>query len=100
MFFSLHTMFFSPYWVYDPQGVPYWSILKPVYMNDVNENKSENKSDSKSENKSDSKSENKSDDKKYRIRIGKWEEVYDAVDGTKTWYNTVTRKTTKKDPFW
>lgn len=29
----------------------------------------------------------------------KWEEVYDAVDGTKTWYNTVTKKTTKIDPF-
>lgn len=35
----------------------------------------------------------------YRIRMGKWEEVYDPVDGTKTWYNTVTEKTTKKDPF-
>lgn len=35
----------------------------------------------------------------YRIRIGKWEEVYDTVDGTKTWYNTVTEKTTRKDPF-
>lgn len=30
----------------------------------------------------------------------KWEEVYDAVDGTKTWYNTVTKKTTKIDPFY
>lgn len=35
----------------------------------------------------------------YRIRVGKWEEVYDTVDGTKTWYNTVTEKTTRKDPF-
>lgn len=36
----------------------------------------------------------------YRIRMGKWEEVYDAVDGTKTWYNTETKKTTQRDPFW
>lgn len=36
----------------------------------------------------------------YRIRIGNWEEVYDTVDGTKTWYNTVTEKTTEKDPFY
>jgi hypothetical protein len=35
----------------------------------------------------------------YRIRLGKWEEVYDAVDGTKTWFNTATRATTAKDPF-
>lgn len=33
------------------------------------------------------------------IRIGHWEETYDSVDGKKTWYNTKTRKTTKKDPF-
>ena len=35
----------------------------------------------------------------YSIRVGKWEERYGAVDGVKTWYNTKTRKTTKKDPF-
>ena len=34
-----------------------------------------------------------------RIRIGNWEEIYDVVDGTKTWYNTVTKKTTNNDPF-
>lgn len=36
----------------------------------------------------------------YRTRMGKWEEVYDALDGTKTWYNTVTKTMTKNDPFW
>lgn len=35
----------------------------------------------------------------YKIRMGNWEEMYDLVNGTKTWYNTVTKKTTKKDPF-
>ncbi len=30
----------------------------------------------------------------------KWREVYDAVDGTKTWYNPKTRKSTTKDPYW
>lgn len=35
-----------------------------------------------------------------KTRVGKWEEVYDAVDGTKTWYNTVTKTKTKTDPFW
>lgn len=33
------------------------------------------------------------------VRIGNWEEMYDSVDGTKTWYNTATQKTTNKDPF-
>ena len=49
----------------------------------------------------DKKEEKKQDKPKtgYRIRMGKWEEVYDEVDGKKTWYNTVTEKTTKKDPF-
>ncbi len=35
----------------------------------------------------------------YRVKMGKWEEVYDPVEGTKTWYDTVTHKTTNKDPF-
>lgn len=35
-----------------------------------------------------------------RLRVGgNWEEMYDAVDGTKTWYNLKTKKTTTKDPF-
>jgi len=33
-------------------------------------------------------------------RRGCWEELFDAVNGTKIWYNTVTRKKTSKDPFW
>ncbi len=38
--------------------------------------------------------------KPQQLRIGgNWEEMYDAVDGTKTWYNVVTRKTTTKDPL-
>ena len=36
----------------------------------------------------------------HTIRMGKWEENYDAVSGTKTWYNTVTKKTVNKDPYW
>eukprot|EP00903_Cladosiphon_okamuranus_P015652 g14454.t1 len=32
-------------------------------------------------------------------RMGIWEELFDAVNGTKIWYNTVTRKKTNKDPF-
>lgn len=33
-------------------------------------------------------------------RMGYWEELFDAVTGTKIWYNTVTQKKTTKDPFW
>ena len=40
-----------------------------------------------------------SEKKGLRVKMGKWEEVYDIVEGTKTWYNTVTHKTTNKDPF-
>lgn len=36
----------------------------------------------------------------YSRRMGQWEEMYDAVDGAKTWYNRKTPKTTKKDLFW
>ena len=35
----------------------------------------------------------------YRTKMGKWEEIYDETDGTKTWHNTETRVTTAKDPF-
>ena len=36
-----------------------------------------------------------------RFRVGgNWEEMYDPIDGTKTWYNIMTKKTTGKDPFY
>lgn len=41
-----------------------------------------------------------SDKGRHCIRVGNWEETYDAVDGKKSWYNTKTKKTTKDDPFW
>ena len=41
-----------------------------------------------------------SDKGTHGIRVGNWEETYDAVDGKKKWYNTKTKKTTKNDPFW
>ena len=40
------------------------------------------------------------DDDESIARMGMWEELFDAVNGTKVWYNTVTRKKTNKDPFW
>lgn len=33
-------------------------------------------------------------------RMGRWEELFDAVTGNKVWYNAVTLKKTTKDPFW
>eukprot|EP00752_Nemacystus_decipiens_P013351 g11821.t1 len=39
------------------------------------------------------------DDEDSTTRMGIWEELFDAVNGTKIWYNTVTHKKTSKDPF-
>ena len=85
------------YWIvsYDANGVPYWTLTGfPLNLvNPPNPTKPDGDNDDKPED---------NDDKPdtFRIRMGKWEEIYDVVDGTKSWYNTVTSKTTKKDPFW
>lgn len=83
-----------PSWIvwYDANGVPYWLPLM-IHADLVTTDDKSDKS------KSDKSKSDKSDKEGYRTRIGKWEEVYDVVDGTKTWYNTVTKKTSKKDPF-
>lgn len=87
------SMYFVPCWIvsHDSYGIPYWTLMTlhaPVNPPKPLEPKSEDSKDSKD-----------SKDSMFRIRIGKWEEVYDKVDGTKTWYNTLTKKTTMKDPF-
>lgn len=78
---------------YDANGTPYWTLmgfpLNVVYVPNP-------KPDDNTKPDVDT----KPDGDTYRIRMGKWEEVYDAVDGTKSWYNTVTSTMTKKDPFW
>lgn len=69
---------------YDTYGRPFWTFTRFKSLPE----------------KSDAKPADKPGGGSYRIRVGKWEEVYDPLDGTKTWYSTVTKKTTKKDPFW
>lgn len=79
-----------PSWVvsYDANGVLYWVPLIPANLVHVKEPV-----------KQEAKPKPDQMCKTYRTRIGEWEEVYDVVDGTKTWYNTATKNTTKKDPF-
>lgn len=89
-------MYFLPYaapptrhaWVvvYDARGTPFW-VMAPC-------NRPRGKLPAPKKDCKDSAKE------AYRVRVGNWEEMYDAVDGKKTWYNTKTKKTTKKDPFW
>lgn len=74
--------------VYDANGIPFWTIPQwglPFRKEAPPVTKSSESEDGKGS---------------YRISVGNWDEIYDTVDGTKTWYNKKTRKTTKKDPFW